>query len=274
MPRLPLKQHPILHYKNKYYHHKAKRTHCPDSQVVANIGSIKFPCDLSLGKMAKSMYCGGFDFEIKRLIKKFLKPGDTLIDVGANMGYFTAIGLSKVGKTGQVHSFEPMKKFVAYLKQLKGLNPDYKMIINNCALGEEKGTAKIFENKKNIGGHSLIKDFVGTELLEREHEIQVNRLDDYILENSLENISVIKIDTEGYEFPVILGMKRFLEKTNKKPIIIAELSPKSFEILNQKLSDFEDFITSFSYSTYAICGCHKIDIKTIKQQTNVVLLPS
>jgi|GEM_PF-4406551 len=127
MPRLPLSQHPILHFRNKYLHHKIKRTVFPEGKTEIFIGNIKFPCDMSLGKIAKSVYCGCFDYEIRRLIENYLKPGDVFLDVGANMGYFTAVAANVVGPQGQVHSFEPAFQYADYIQELIDLNPAYKI---------------------------------------------------------------------------------------------------------------------------------------------------
>ncbi len=272
MPRLPLSQHPILHFKNKYFHHKVKKTRFPEGRTVIDMNGIKFPCDLSFGKMAKSMYCGSFDYEIKRLLLKYLKPGDTFIDVGANVGYFSAVAATKVGSDGQIHAFEPVPGFFQSVQQIKELNPQYQIVLNQCALGDSPSKTKIYENKENMGGHSILKEFVG-DLIEQEHEIDVIRLDDYIEEKGLADISLIKIDTEGYEYPVLLGMQRYFEKTSQRPKIIAEISPKSFAMLGYKLEEFEEYVKRYSYRIYAICGCHTIDITKIEKQTNILLQP-
>lgn len=272
MPKLPLTQHPILHFRNKYLHHKVKNMQFPEGRTIVNMDGVKFPCDLSLGKMARSMYCGSFDYEIKRLLLKHLKPGDTFIDVGANVGYFSAVAATKVGSGGQIHAFEPVPCFFQSVQQFKELNPQYQIVLNQCALGDSPCRTKIYENRENMGGHSILKGFVG-DLLEQEHEIDVIRLDDYIEDKGLENISLIKIDTEGYEYPVLLGMQRYFEKTSQRPLIIAEISPKSFAMLGHELKAFEEYVTRYSYQIYAICGCHKIDITKIDKQTNILLLP-
>ena len=61
--------------------------------------------------MVRYMYTGSYEIETYLALKKFLKPGDTFIDIGGNIGYITALAAGIVGKTGEVHAFEPIKKY-------------------------------------------------------------------------------------------------------------------------------------------------------------------
>jgi len=271
MPRLPLFKHPILHIKNKRLHHKCKYSEAPDGKVVKEIDGVNFEFDLGLGKMVKSMYFGSYEFETQRLIKKHLKPGGVFIDVGANIGYFSAVGAGAVGKTGQVHCFEPISQYSYYIKKMIELNPEYQIKTNDIALGEEAGQCSIACHGRNIGGNSLVPGYICEEDIAETIDIEVKRLDDYIEQEKLAEVSLIKIDTEGYESPVLFGLSRFFDgHKNNLPPIIAELTPKAFEMLDKKLDEFYDFMSSYGYKSYAICGEHRIDIRKIQEQTDVL----
>ncbi|MBC8481930.1 MAG: FkbM family methyltransferase [Planctomycetes bacterium] len=224
--------------------------------------------------MVKNMYFGSYEFETKRMIEKCLKPGAAFIDIGANVGYFTAVGASCVGKTGQVHCFEPIPNYFAHIQKIIELNPDYKIIANNLALGEENSQVSIASHQNNIGASSIVPNFVPKEDVSKTLNIQVRRLDEYIKENKLTNISLIKIDTEGFEFPVLLGASQFFEQNkNNLPFIIAEITPRAFELMKKDLNELKDFMASYGYKTYAICGRHKIDIAKLTKQTDVLFKP-
>jgi len=272
MPRLPLFKHPILHFKNKWLHHKCKYAQVPKGTVPGEINGVKCVFDFDLGKMIKNMYCGSYEFETKRMIEKCLKPGTIFIDIGANVGYFTAVGASRVGKTGQVHCFEPIPNYFAYIQKIVELNPDYKIIANDIALGEDNSRVSIASHQHNIGASSIVPNFVPKEDINETLNIQVRRLDEYIIENKLTNISLIKIDTEGFEFPVLLGASQFFDKNNL-PYIIAEITPHAFDLMKKDLNELKDFMTSYGYKAYAICGRHRIDIAKLTKQTDVLFKP-
>jgi len=156
MPKLPVLRHPFLYYKHKWLEHRCKYAKVPAGQAVKEIRGVKYLCDLSLGKMVKRRYCESYEIEVIRIMKKYLKEGGVFIDVGANVGYISAIGAGLVGKTGQVHSFEPVPEFFKYLQTISEMNQEYKIVPNNFALGKKAGQCQISTNAGNIGGHSII----------------------------------------------------------------------------------------------------------------------
>lgn len=271
MPRLPLLKHPILHYKNKWLHHKCKYAKVPEGTVIGEINGVRFPFDFALGKMVKSMYFGCYDFEIRRIIKKYLKPGGLFIDVGANIGYLSAVAAALVGKTGQVHSFEPVPRYFDYIQRTAKLNPEYKIMANNVALGETAGHACIANHRRNLGGNSMVPGFVPKEDTKETFDIQVRRLDEYIQKQKLSHLSLIKIDTEGFELPVLLGTSRFFDECKGNfPLVIAEVTPQAFKLMNRDVCELDEFMSAYGYKSYSICGRHRINIKKITNQTNVL----
>ena len=271
MPRLPLLKHPILHYKNKWLHHKCKYAKIPEGTVIGEIDGVRFPFDFTLGKMVKSMYFGCYDFEIRRIMKRHLKLGGVFIDVGSNVGYLSAVGAALVGKTGQVHSFEPVPTYFSYLQQTAELNPEYKIVANNAALGETAGQACIADHRRNLGGSSMVPGFVPKEDTKETFDIQVRRLDEYIQKQKLSYLSLIKIDTEGFELPVLLGASHFFDECKGNyPPVIAEVTPRAFKLMGRDVCELDEFMSAYGYKSYSICGQHRINIRKITNQTNVL----
>lgn len=69
-------------------------------------------------------------------LKGHTAPGDNVLDVGANVGYISAVAASCVGISGQVHGFEPLRERYERLERLRQLNPDFHFVFNNVTLGE------------------------------------------------------------------------------------------------------------------------------------------
>ena len=90
-------------------------------------------------------------------------------------------------------------------------------------------------------------------LIKETFQVKVKRLDDYIFENNLENISLIKIDVEGYEFPVLKGLSNYFhrERSNLPPIIV-EITPSALPLLGYTLKDFKIFLDINSYNAYTL----------------------
>jgi FkbM family methyltransferase len=274
MPKLPVLRHPFLYYKHKWLEHRCKYAKVPAGQAVKEIRGVKYLCDLSLGKMVKRRYCESYEIEVIRIMKKYLKEGGVFIDVGANVGYISAIGAGLVGKTGQVHGFEPVPAYFKYLQTISEMNQEYKIVANNFALGEKAGQCQISTNAGNIGGHSIIPGFVPEEDKQQTLSIRLQRLDQYIKNLKLSNILLIKIDTEGFELPVLLGASGFLdEHRDNLPPIIAEITPYAFVLMNRDIRELDEFMSDYGYKAYEICGRHQIDIKKITKQTEVLFKP-
>lgn len=246
----------------------------PSLVIRKKIDGVIFPLDFQNPPETKTflnqMRFGFYEIETVECMKKFLHPGDIFIDVGANIGYFSAIGASLVGKNGRVYSFEPVPELFGILCQFVALNPGYKIKINNFALGEKEERGIIeYPGFPHSGGSSMIKGFVlgyANQIKERI-EVRVTRLDAYIKKEGIENlIKLIKIDVEGYEFPVLKGLQHYFEDTSYRPPIICEIVPSVYPLLSTTLNQLVSYMRLYGYEAYNIYNpAHKIDITKFKE---------
>lgn len=243
---------------------------------LKKIGDVVFSFDFGFDKMddlyLEQMNFGLYELSTVRTMKKFLKRGDIFIDVGANIGYFTALGANLVGKTGEVHSFEPIPLYFDHLKKVADVNPDYGITINKCALGENAGTAKIdFTKPPHIGGSTFILNTVQDHIPVQTIEVPVIRLDQYLKEKGIEKISLIKMDTEGFEFPILKGLQNYFENTNDRPVIICEFVPASYPHINSTVEQFVEYMRKYGYEAYNVFNDRlKIDITKINKTTDII----
>ena len=165
----------------------------------------------------RAMLTGSYDIILCDYLKNHVKAGDIVLDVGANVGYISAVAASFTGPAGEVHGFEPLAECYARLERLRELNPEYRFTFNNIALGEAEGILPIAFNPD---GDSRNATLVPGKHFPESRQVRVQRLDDYIAGNiqSPERIKLIKIDVEGFEFSVLKGLSRFL--ATSKPLIV------------------------------------------------------
>ncbi len=234
----------------------------PSKPVRKKRNGVIFEFDFNYDPEIKAMYNGSYEVETVKAIKKFLRKGDTFIDVGANIGYMSAIALSVVEKTGQVHSFEPVPKYAHHLRNLAVNNPEYSLIVNETALSDEPGEAVIsVSDVQNIGWNTIVSDLMSDDATGERLTVPTRRLDEYIKNNQLQNISLIKIDVEGYEFPVLRGLSDFFENNSKLPIIICEITYDAYPLLGITPQEFVEFMKKYDYHAYSIANTNrKIDI--------------
>jgi len=221
------------------------------------------------------MYLGAYEIEIVEAMRKILKSGDTFIDVGANIGYLSTVALGIVGKIGQVHSFEPVAQYFSKMKDALLLNPGYNFFVNQCALGELEGVTKIsVTNLRNIGWNTIVPNFMPENTLKEVQEVRIRRLDGYINEKGLSNVRLIKIDTEGFEFPVLRGLRNYLKSCHIMPKIICEIVPSAYPLLGYQLNQLSGYMEEFNYKAFDLGDLKKnIDIPRLNKITNVLFCP-
>ncbi|MBT28128.1 MAG: hypothetical protein CMO01_00600 [Thalassobius sp.] len=169
-----------------------------------------------------------------RFLKNLVKPGDVCIDIGANLGYFS-IPLSRyIGKQGKLYSVEPVAAFREHLnKNIK------KFAVGNVevmpyALGEDdnKKIKMITPEVEGVirHGRTEVQESTTNSNVAFEHETLMMRPQS--LFGSLENISFIKCDVEGYELHILPLFKEIIE--NQQPILEIEIDPleNKREIIN------------------------------------------
>jgi FkbM family methyltransferase len=140
------------------------------------------------------------------MIRDRLRPGDTFVDVGANVGWFTLIAAKAVGPTGRVIAFEPEPRNFNLLRRNVEANGFRNVTLERKAVSDETGTIRLNLSSTNEN-HSIAvladqRGFV---------EVDAVRLDDYLSRYD-RAINFIKIDTEGAEGRILAGMKETLAR--------------------------------------------------------------
>ncbi|OIO31240.1 hypothetical protein AUJ77_00315 [Candidatus Nomurabacteria bacterium CG1_02_43_90] len=165
---------------------------------------------------------GTYEPQILDLLVTYLKKGSTFVDIGANIGQHSMLAGSIVGDTGKVYSFEPIPYiYEQFLDSLKINHFERIVHAHNVALGKENKEESLYVEKNNVGGSSIVssKGKEGEKI-----SITIKRGDELL--ESLSRIDMVKIDVEGYEYEVLVGIKKTLKK--HKPIIVLEFSGKLY----------------------------------------------
>ena len=158
-------------------------------------------------------------FEIECL-KQLIKEGDTVVDLGANIGYYTLILAQLVGKSGHVYAFEPDPlNFEILSKNVKENKHDNVTLVQK-AISDKNGKVKLYVSKRNLASHRIFD----AEDKRKSIEVDVTTLDEYF-QKSKKPIKFIKMDVEGAEGATILGASKIIEDS-KNLVIMMEYFPK------------------------------------------------
>ncbi len=150
------------------------------------------------------------------MLMSLVQPGQTVIEVGANIGSHT-VGLAKrVGPSGKVFAFEPQRACFALLQSQMALNQLHSVIAFNEGSGADECELWLpqidYSGQGNFGGVSLQRSGSG-----RQEKVKVRRLDDVFSDTP---VHLIKIDVEGMEREVIEGARKLIESS--KPNLYVE----------------------------------------------------
>lgn len=244
----------------------------PPLPVLCRINNVLFEYELEGYRGTAPMYFGSYAPVVVDAMKRSLKPGDVFFDVGANIGYLSAIAAGLVGNEGQVHAFEPVPAHFARLKHFVELNPDCAIHANCCAVGETEATQTIYIAKE-AGQSTLVPWYKSVAEIERVDQVPAVRLDSYIESKGIDRVSLIKIDTEGYEFPVLKGLEGYLRRTSRRPPIICEIAPRAYGLMGSGLAPFARYTEGFGYRAYDLAdGTSPIDLCAIRHVEDVLFL--
>jgi FkbM family methyltransferase len=177
-----------------------------------------------------------------------VKPGDTVVDAGANVGYYTIIGARLVGENGKVYAFEPDPANFALLEKNVQLNGLTNVVLERKALSNRKGTLKLFIAEQNKGDHRIYQP-------EGESrpsvDVEAVRLDEYFKDQK-RGIDVLKMDVQGAEGLILEGMTGLLEGRTDGPTIFMEFWPYALKGMGTDASDVLKKLQSYRYKFYDI----------------------
>ena len=206
----------------------------------------------SLGyKITKSNNYVDFD----EILSKHLNPRPIVFDVGANNGQ-SIIRFNKLFDKPIIHSFEPVKK--EYDKILKNFGNK-----ENLFIKKEKKNFNITANTANSSFNQITqgtkwlktrsKEFNTSEksFVTETQPVQVDTLDNYLNQNNINKIDLLKIDTQGYEDKVLEGAVNTI-KNNKIGIIITEIIFDDVYSKSFAFSDIEKYILPHNFRMVGI----------------------
>jgi FkbM family methyltransferase len=244
----------------------------PPLPVRKRVRGVVFEYDLGRYRGTAPMYFGSYALLITEAMKRFLKPGDVFIDVGANIGYLSAVAAGLVGKRGQVHCFEPVRAYFDRLQNLANLNPGYAILPNFCAAGDTADQCTIYITRE-AGQNTMVPAYQSRSEITSTLEVPVVRLDSYVAGRGVHRVALIKIDAEGFEFPVLRGLQGYFEQTRHRPPIICEIAPRAYPLMGKKLSELADYMAGYGYTARDLIDASTpVDLASMEHVDDVLFL--
>lgn len=150
-----------------------------------------------------------------QMLGRWLRPGMTVVDVGANLGYYTALFASSVGPGGTVISVEPASRVYARLSAMVQENHLAQVRTINAALSDKSGWLELHvASPSNFSPTAATMDSPCETM-----KVPARTLDDLLEENRIHTVDLLKLDTMGHEPLALAGAKRMLAERRIKAIL-------------------------------------------------------
>lgn len=191
---------------------------------------------------------GAFENAEHRFVEKFLQPGMTVLDIGANQGYYTLLSSRKVKPHGKVFAFEPSPREVRRLKLHLLLNRCKNVEVSASALGSASGTGELhILLGKESACNSLRPPSVSqpTGLL----CVTVERLDDVMRARGVPRVDFIKLDVEGAELSVLQGAREMLLRS-PRPAVLVEVQDIRTKPWGYRAAEIISYLFELGYQWY------------------------
>ncbi len=193
-------------------------------------------------------YTGDYEPYLKSQFRQLIRPGDCVLDIGANIGFHTLYFAELVGHKGRVFAFEPILVNYQALIMNLSFNTFKHIQTEQIALGNESKTIHIHVDPsiRNPGSYTLLTHGKANTY------IHCLKGDDYVDNKKIGNVNFIKIDVEGYEHEVLKGLKETI--INSRPIINFEYDRNYQLKMNDTPADIFSFFDELNYKLYEVDG--------------------
>ena len=223
--------------------------------VQFQFDNTKFGQQIMLDAFSKQQM---YEQETARVLDLILQPGDTFLDIGGHIGFFSMVAAAMVGPAGRVFTFEPDPSNYQHLLHHIAINDYHNVFPCHWAVGQTSGVVEFFFNPDNDGGHALwdpgkhpFNEKARANVVKRP--VFLTALDDFFRGAQPGFVKLIKIDTEGNEVNVLRGAKQFLVSA-QVPAVIAEFNQFGLEQMNSSEAELRSLMAELGYTTYALVG--------------------
>jgi FkbM family methyltransferase len=225
--------------------------------------------DLRSSTEYQAYYTGEYDNQAMTIAFRLLQDGASVLDVGANIGFWTVPLANRVGAEGHVHAFEPSRSNIDHLEINLGANNLLERVhLHNVGLSDVADTLQLslrgdFEAGSATGNASIVIDEIDRQF--SCVEISVVPLDDVFPGIGLPRVDFIKLDIEGHEDRFLIGAERTIAAY--RPVIYLELNEPYYERRGIDLTVFcNKWLAAHSYEAAFISRAGQVSIRPIESR--------
>ena len=189
---------------------------------------------------------GEFDAAVFSPLASVLTPGGTMLDVGANVGYYGIMALDYVGAGGHIHAFEIDPRPLRCLKKTVRRFALNQLHIHEMAVGGTCGHAYLRQDAECGNSYISLTPTPGK-------HVPITTLDAWFSHSPIDRLDAIKIDVEGMELDVLQGSEQLIKKF--RPAIIVEADTQHQVRNGTSIVELTEWLNSHHYTWHEVPGC-------------------
>lgn len=195
----------------------------PASVTCRTVDGRRLTVDPACHTYRSVYFKGTYEPAVSALVTRLLRPGDVCLDVGANIGWYTTLCARCVAPSGTVHAFEPQADTFEALRRNVALLPKASaaVVLNDCALGDRQGDARVHVFAELPNGHTSLGDFGRADATPQACELTT--VDAYLARRGGPPVTFVKLDIEGSELSCLRGAGRLFAQA-VPPLWIVEMA--------------------------------------------------
>jgi FkbM family methyltransferase len=223
--------------------------------VLGEIESgLRLYVDLADTAIGLGVLDGDYEREERAWLIEQSRPGDVVLDVGANIGYFTVLLAASVGPSGRVFAYEPHPSNADLIaRSVKENGQEAVVTVRRVAVGQSEGELELAfvpeERATNSGGAFLLAAGMAPPRGHRTTRVPVVALDQEELPG---RVTLIKIDIEGGEPQALRGARRLLARD--RPKVLAEINANALRRAGEPADDPLTFMADLGYEAFRLRG--------------------
>lgn len=200
-------------------------------------------------ELSRQIYYKHFEYIERDFLNRFLRPGDIFVDVGANIGLFSLLAAKRIGKGGQVHSFEPTPETMARLKDNVQLNDLANVQCHPLALSDRAETLKLTRSTDGYDAwNSLAQPDRGETFTSQM--VETTTWDDFAETHGLVGrVTMMKIDVEGWETFVLNGARQTLSRPDA-PLLQVEFANNAAHSAGSSCEELYHYLEHLGYQMF------------------------
>lgn len=193
---------------------------------------------------------GVWEPHLTRWIQGRLQPGDTFVDVGANIGYFTVLASCQVGGAGRVVAIEASPDFHATLMENLHANACGNVRSVNTAVSHTTECLTFYlEQSTNLGATSIVPP---ASRPQSSFKMTARPLPAILTDDELRSARIVKIDVEGAEASVVQGLRPALGRLRADAELVIEVCPRRLVSQNRRVDEIIDPLLQHGFHLYRL----------------------